>query len=245
MRIAPLLWALALFSCYNPNYDGAHFRCSGDGDCPRDYVCTKNVCQRPGADTAAPDLSTASSDDLSMGHAPEDLRGTAADLSAPGDMVPAGPCQQTGVVVGANGDDVFACRGNFAARGYADLCGVNYHPCGTQRSDSGMIGGIDPDRCATVPGFFAVALDAKLKNGSGDLACGAAGKNDTGILLGCGKAGDENGVRETTNGDCQGLAVYFDCGTTGAQWDCHGGARLADASHQSMVSFGGVLCCKN
>ncbi len=52
-RYLLLAMSVSIIACYNPDYQGAHFPCATDSDCPTDFICSAKSC-RASAQTVAP-----------------------------------------------------------------------------------------------------------------------------------------------------------------------------------------------
>src|SRR5579872_7466379 len=134
----PLLLALLLGSCYNPDYVGAHFQCDPQQACPSGLNCVQGYCMA--GDGGDADGSMAAMPDLSAGRAP--------DLAGP--PPPSGGCKGPGGI--QVGPDIYACPGLFPAGQAKDLCRDGYDIC----ADGQMV---NAAACGN-QGFFATRTQA-------------------------------------------------------------------------------------
>lgn len=226
-----LLPFLLLAGCYNPDLITARFRCTATADCPADQQCLAGRCEPAGVD-----LSEGGGSD--SGPPPEDLRTSdlraVVDMATP-DMTPP-PCSGEAVRYSNN---VYGCRGSFAAGKAGDLCGAAFRLCtAADAATLDALGGA----CDSDNGFFVADIAANVKTMDpmrNTVACGASGgpMTDT-VLLGCGKGRDGKAAGMS---QCANLIYFVVCRSSATSFSCTSG--LSDTSYPGNGG-GGALCCR-
>ncbi len=232
-----LVSLLFLTSCYHPSLPSGSFRCGADSSCPDGLTCAADgLCRTPGDPADSPDME-ASRVDLSLPPGTDlmssgDLSGSdlkpPADLSAPPDMTPVGPCKGGAAMLDTG---LYACSGTFAAGQAATLCNPGYHLC------TGWSSAKNPmDACKADFFVTGATLSLNINPGNGNIMneyCDAT-TGSTQALLGCG-----NYPTPRLPAACHNLKVQLPCNNTVTGWSCTNG--ISDAANSNPT--GGALCC--